>query len=57
VEQTEIMLANKILRQNVSKKLKKHFFTSLKSIKEGVGSGAGSGFISQKYKTGDPDPH
>jgi hypothetical protein len=29
------------------------FLTSLKSLKKGVGSG----FISQRYGSGDPDPH
>jgi hypothetical protein len=29
------------------------FFTSLKSLKKGVGSGS----ISQRYGYGDPDPH
>jgi hypothetical protein len=33
------------------------FFASLKSVKKGVGSGVGSGFISQRYGSGDPDPH
>jgi hypothetical protein len=33
------------------------FFASLKSIKKGVGSGVGSGYISQRYGSGDPDPH
>ncbi len=35
-----------------------NFFSSLKSIKKGVGSGAGSwsGSISQRYGSGDPDP-
>jgi hypothetical protein len=32
---------------------KKNLFASLKSLKKGVGSG----FISQKYGSGDPDPH
>jgi hypothetical protein len=31
------------------------FFASLKSLKKGVGSGAGS--ISLKYGSADPDPH
>jgi hypothetical protein len=33
------------------------FFASLKikSLKKGVGSGSGS--ISQRYRSGDPDPH
>jgi hypothetical protein len=37
-----------------NKKYKKMvFFASLKSMKKGVGSGS----ISQRYGTGDPDPH
>ncbi len=32
---------------------KKFFFASLKSLKKGVGSGS----ISQRYGSGDPDPH
>jgi hypothetical protein len=37
---------------------KKNFFASLKSMKKGVGSGvrSGSGSISQKYGSWDPDP-
>jgi hypothetical protein len=35
----------------------KFLFASLKTMKKGVGSGAGSGFISQRYGSGDPDPH
>jgi hypothetical protein len=31
---------------------KKNFFASLKSMKKGVGSGS----ISQRYGSGDPDP-
>jgi hypothetical protein len=31
------------------------FIASLKSMKKGVGSG--SGYISQRYGSGDPDPH
>ncbi len=27
------------------------------SLKKGVGSGVGSGSISQRYVSGDPDPH
>jgi len=33
------------------------FFASLKSLKKGVGSVVGSGSISQRYGSGDPDPH
>jgi hypothetical protein len=33
------------------------FFASLKSLKKGVGSGAGSRSISQRYWSKDPDPH
>jgi hypothetical protein len=29
------------------------FFASIKSLKKGLGSGS----VSQKYKTADPDPH
>jgi hypothetical protein len=38
---------------------KKYIFSlaSLKSMKKGVGSGVGSGSISQRYGSGDPDPH
>jgi hypothetical protein len=36
---------NKIFLKNI-------FFTSLKSLKKGVGSGVGSGFISQRYRSG-----
>jgi hypothetical protein len=32
-------------------------FESLKSMKKGVGSGVGSGNISQRCGTADPDPH
>jgi hypothetical protein len=38
-------------------KKKKYFFASIKSKKKGVGSGVGSGSISQRYGPGDPDPH
>jgi hypothetical protein len=33
------------------------FVTSLKSMKKGVGSGVGSGSVSQTYKSADPDPY
>jgi hypothetical protein len=33
------------------------FLHPLKSLKKGVGSGVGSGSISQRYESGDPDPH
>jgi hypothetical protein len=33
------------------------FFASLKSLKKGVGSGVGSGSISQRYGSPDPDQH
>ncbi len=38
---------------------KKFFFASLQSLKKGVGSGVGSGSISQRYRSADPDldPH
>jgi|LakMenEpi03Aug12_release.lakeMendotaPanAssembly.Ray.scaffolds.fasta_scaffold439282_1 hypothetical protein len=38
---------------------KKYFFASLKLIKKGVGPGVGSGSrsISQRYGSGDLDPH
>jgi hypothetical protein len=38
---------------------KKFVFVSLKSLKKGVrtGVGSGSGSISQRYGSGDPDPH
>jgi hypothetical protein len=41
------------------KKYEHLFITSLKSLKKVVGSGAGSGSISQRYRSGvpDPDPH
>jgi|688.fasta_scaffold553334_1 hypothetical protein len=37
---------------------KKYFLKSLKSLKKGVGSGVGSesGSITQRYRSGDPDP-
>ncbi len=33
------------------------YFCILKINKERVGSGVGSGSISQRYGSGDPDPH
>jgi|LakMenE01Jun11ns_1017448.scaffolds.fasta_scaffold8876058_1 hypothetical protein len=39
------------------KKCEKYFLASLKSMKKEVGSGVGSGSISQRYGSGDPDPH
>ncbi len=35
------------------------FFAFFKSMKKGVGSGvgSGSGSVSQRYGSGDPDPH
>jgi hypothetical protein len=40
---------------------KKHekiiFLAYLKSLKKEVGSGVGSGSISHRYRSGDPDPH
>ncbi len=33
------------------------FFASLISLKKGVGSGVGSGSISQRYRSADPDLH
>jgi hypothetical protein len=35
--------------------MKKLFFASLMSLKEGVGSGSGA--VSLRYKSADPDPH
>jgi hypothetical protein len=32
------------------------FYASLKSMKEGVGSGVGSGSVCQRYGSGDPEP-
>ncbi len=40
-------------KKNMEKKL--FFFESSKSLKKGVGSGVGSGSISQRFA--DPDPH
>jgi hypothetical protein len=39
--------------------MKTIFFTLLKSLKKGVGSGvvSGAGSISRRYGSGDPDPH
>ncbi len=34
---------------------KNNFLTSLKSLKKGVGSGSGS--VSERYGSADPDPH
>jgi hypothetical protein len=46
------------LRVMYKKNMKKFiFFASLKSLKKEVGSGVGSGFISQRYGSGNPDPH
>jgi hypothetical protein len=39
------------------KKYEEFFFVSLKSMKKGVGSGVGSGSVSQRYGSGDPNPH
>jgi hypothetical protein len=39
------------------KKKKKKKFASLNSLKKGVGSGARSGSICQRYESGNPDPH
>jgi hypothetical protein len=36
---------------------RKRFFASLNSMKKGIGPGVGSGSISQRYASGDPDPH
>jgi hypothetical protein len=47
------------LRASYEKKMeKKYFFASLKSVKKVVGSGvrSGSGSISQRHGSGDPDP-
>ncbi len=32
-------------------------YASIKTLKEGVRSGVGSGYISQRYGSADPDPH
>ncbi len=46
------------LRSSYKKKIEKnYFFASIKSLKKGVGSGVGSGSISQRYGSADPDPH
>jgi hypothetical protein len=47
------------LRVSYTKKYEKMiiFFVSLKSLTKGVRSGVGSGSISQRYGTADPDPH
>jgi hypothetical protein len=45
----------KLKEKNILKKM--FFFASLKSIKKGVGSGVGTGSISQRYGSGDPDAH
>jgi hypothetical protein len=37
--------------------MKKYFFASFKSLKKAVGSGVGSGSISLRYGSEDPDPH
>jgi hypothetical protein len=40
------------------KNMKKiNFFASLKSLKNGVGSGVGSKPFSQRYRSSNPDPH
>jgi hypothetical protein len=36
---------------------KKNIFSPLKSLKKGIGSGVGSGSISQRYGSADPDPY
>ncbi len=45
----------------IKEKKEKKLFASLTSLKKGVGSGVGSGArsgsISQRYGSGDPDPH
>jgi hypothetical protein len=41
------------LYKKICKKSFQFFFLSLKSLKKGVGSGS----ISQRYGSGDPDPH
>jgi hypothetical protein len=38
---------------NKKKNMKKNFFGILKSLKKGVGSGS----VSQRYGSADPDPH
>jgi hypothetical protein len=44
-------------KKKYGKNMKKiSFFASLKSMKKGVGSGVGSGSISHRYGSGDPDP-
>jgi hypothetical protein len=39
------------------KEIRNFFFTSLTSLKKGVGPGVGPGSISQRYGSEDPDPH
>ncbi len=42
----------------LKKQYGKIFFVAFfKSLKNGVGSGVGSGSISQRYGSADPDPH
>jgi hypothetical protein len=47
------------LRVTYKKKIwgKNNLFASLTSLKKGVGSEVGSGSISQRYGSADPDPH
>jgi hypothetical protein len=46
------------LRVSYKKKYEKNnFFASLKSLKKGVVSEVGSGSVSQRYGSADPDPH
>jgi hypothetical protein len=43
-----------VIRKNMKKK--NYFLASLKLMKKEVGSGFGSGSISQRYESGEPDP-
>ncbi len=61
LERTEIMLDkiefHKILAKNEILKIEDdNFFTSLKSLKKGGGSGVRSGSINQRDGSEDPDP-
>jgi hypothetical protein len=51
-----MLYLGQVMRKNVKKLF---FLESLKSIKKGVGSGvvSGTGSISQRYGSGNPDPH
>ncbi len=41
----------------LQEKILKFFFASLKSMKTGIGSGVGSGSMSQRYESGDEHQH